>query len=117
MAPMNTDNRLTSSSMKMLAGIAVIAAPIFVNSQSAAAGTIYCGARPDVVALLASDFREQPSSVGVTGDGRLLEVLTNEDGATWSIVLTDSRGQSCIVATGEGWQNRKVDPVMLEPQL
>ncbi len=115
---MNTDNRLiASSSMTMLAGLAVIAVPIVLDTQSAEAGTIYCGARPDVVELLASDFREQPSSVGVTGDGRLLEVLTNEDGATWSIVLTDSRGQSCIVATGEGWQNRKVDPVMLEPQL
>jgi hypothetical protein len=113
---MNTDN-LPISSMKVLAGIAVIAAPIFVSAPSAAAGTIYCGARPDVVALLASDFREQPSSVGVTGDGQLLEVLTNEDGDTWSIVLTDKRGQSCIVATGEGWQNRTVDPVMLEPQL
>jgi hypothetical protein len=114
---MNTDNHLTSSSRKMLAGLAVIAVPIVFATRSAEAGTIYCGARPDVVALLASDFREQPSSVGVTGDGRLLEVLTNEDGATWTIVLTDSRGQSCIVATGEGWQNRKVDPVMLEPQL
>jgi hypothetical protein len=108
---------LTSSSFKMLAGIAVIAAPIVLGAQAAEAGTIYCGARPDVVALLASDFREQPSSVGVTGDGQLLEVLTNEDGATWSIVLTDKRGQSCIVATGEGWQNRKADPVLLEPQL
>jgi hypothetical protein len=113
---MNTDNLLTSS-MKMLASIAAIAVPIVLDAQSAEAGTIYCGARPDVVALLASDFREQPSSVGVTGDGRLLEVLTKEDGATWSIVLTDSRGQSCIVATGEGWQNRKVDPTLLEPQL
>ena len=101
----------------MLAGIASIAAQILLDTHSAAAGTIYCGARPDVVALLASDFREQPSSVAVTGDGQLLEVLTSEENATWSIVLTDSRGQSCIVATGEGWQDRKVDPVMLEPQL
>jgi hypothetical protein len=116
MAPMNTDNFLTSF-MKLLAGLTLIAAPIFVNTQSAAAGTIYCGPRPDVVALLASDFREQPSSVAVTGDGQLLEVLTSEEDATWSIVLTDRRGQSCIVATGEGWQDREVDPVMLEPQL
>ncbi len=114
---MNTNDLLTSISMKMLAGLAVIAALIVLDTQSAAAGTIYCGARPDVVALLASDFREQPSSVGVTGDGQLLEVLTNEDGATWSIVLTDKRGQSCIVATGEGWQDRNPDPAMLEPQL
>ncbi len=114
---MNTDNRLTSSSMKIFSGVAVIAVPIVLDTHSAQAGTIYCGARPDVVELLASDFREQPSSVGVTGDGRLLEVLTNEDATTWSILLTDSRGQSCIVATGEGWQNRKVDPAMLEPQL
>ena len=113
---MNTD-KLLSSSTKMLAGIAIIAAPIFVSAQAAAAGTIYCGARPDVVALLASDFREQTSSVGVTGDGQLLEVLTSEEDATWSIVLTDSRGQSCIVATGEGWQDRKPDSAALEPQL
>ncbi|MFM9842195.1 MAG: hypothetical protein ACKVOI_04405 [Dongiaceae bacterium] len=103
--------------MKILAGFALIAAPVVLGSHSAEAGTIYCGARPDVVALLASDFREQTSSVGVTGDGQLLEVLTNENGATWSIVLTDKRGQSCIVATGEGWQDRNPDPAMLEPQL
>jgi hypothetical protein len=35
MAPMNTDNRLTSSSMKMLAGLAVIAVPIVLDTQSA----------------------------------------------------------------------------------
>jgi hypothetical protein len=103
--------------MKMLAGIALIAPTIAVDTQAAAAGTIYCGARPDVVALLASDFREQPSSVGVTGDGQLIEVLTSEENETWSIVLTDKRGQSCIVATGEGWQNREADSAMLEPQL
>lgn len=113
---MNTEN-LLSSSMKMLTGIAFIAVPIVLDAHAAAAGTIYCGARPDVVALLASDFREQPSSVGVTGDGQLLEVLTSEENETWSIVLTDKRGQSCIVATGEGWQNRKPDAAMLEPQL
>jgi len=113
---MNTDN-LLNSSLRTIAGIAVASMPIILASSPAAAGMIYCGARPDVVALLASDFREQPSSVAVTGDGQLLEVLTSEENETWSIVLTDKRGQSCIVATGEGWQDRKADPVMLEPQL
>ena len=113
---MNT-NILLSTSMKMLAGVALIAATITIDTQAAAGGTIYCGARPDVVELLASDFREQPSSVGVTGDGQLIEVLTSEENETWSILLTDRRGQSCIVATGEGWQNREPDSAMLEPQL
>lgn len=109
--------RSPSHKFHICAGFALAATAMALIAQQASAGTIYCGDRTKVVAMLAADYREQPNSVALTGDGRLLEVLTNDEQQTWSILLTDTHGQSCIVATGESWQNRDAEQSALEPQL
>ncbi len=41
--------------------------------------------------------------MGVTDSGQLLEVLVSRKG-TWTMLVTQPHGPSCIVATGQGWE-------------
>ena len=49
--------------------------------------------------------------MGVTSTGGLVEVLSTDDGDTWTIIVTDPRGQSCLLTHGEGlrWLPRKIE--------
>ena len=51
----------------------------------------------------------------VRKNGKLVEVLTNASGETWSIIITSPQGVSCLVATGEGW--RKLEPQLADPKI
>lgn len=82
----------------------IVAAAIL--PATAGAAPTFCGARGDVLMKLASDFREQPTSAALTSDGQLLEVLRSDSDMTWSIILTNPDGLSCLVATGESWQDK-----------
>ena len=82
----------------------------------AVAAPMYCGPRKDVLARLAVSLHQQPSSVALTSDGQLLEVLKSDTDLIWTILITSPQGLSCVVASGDGWQNRKIDRVVQDPQ-
>ncbi len=69
-----------------------------------------CNKRADVLGHLAKKFHEVPVAIGVTNGGGLVEVLTTEDGSTWTIIVTLPNGISCLVAAGEGWRAVKRKP-------
>lgn len=77
-------------------------APLTVRAQAPAA----CAPRADVLKQLSSKYRENPIAVGVAENGALLEVLASSDGATWTALVTRANGVSCVVMSGEAWQNR-----------
>ena len=62
-----------------------------------------CNDRESVVEFLASKYQERPVALGVTNMGGLVEVLTTENGDTWTIIVTTPRGLSCLVAAGGHW--------------
>jgi hypothetical protein len=49
-----------------------------------------------------TNYQEQSGGVGVANDGSLFEIFTSENG-TWSLLITDGRKISCIVAAGDMW--------------
>ncbi len=63
-----------------------------------------CGPRADVLAQLAKTFDEAPIAVGLADSGALVEVLMSDRGATWTIIVSQPNGTSCLVAAGEAWQ-------------
>ena len=93
-----------------------VGAAIAVFSSAAAAQTQQnqCNTRDSVVSLLGNKYQEAPVAVGVTNTGGLVEVLSTEDGNTWTIIVTTPQGMSCLVAAGEGW--RVKEQVALEPE-
>lgn len=67
---------------------------------------VACSKRADFIAFLQQKYAEAPIAIGVSNDGGIVEVLSTENGETWSILVTAPNGLSCLVAGGEGWQDR-----------
>ena len=61
-----------------------------------------CGERTDVLAYLSTKFEESPIAMGLTSDGKVLEVLASEAGS-WSIIVTMPTGVTCGLSFGESW--------------
>ena len=59
-----------------------------------------CGSHAAVARWLAGQFAEAPMARGIQGDGRLFEIYMAKEGATWTVVVTDTAGESCIVTEG-----------------
>jgi hypothetical protein len=66
-----------------------------------------CGARAEVLKQLSKKFKEAPVAVGLSSGGQLIEVLTSDSGSTWTIIVSQPNGMSCLVADGESWQQLK----------
>jgi hypothetical protein len=102
------------SRVAVIAG-AFIAAVVLAGT--AVASPIYCGPRKALLLKLTNDRDQQPSSVALTNDGQLLEVVKRDSDLAWAILITSPQGLSCIIATGDNWQNKKIDSVVQDPQM
>ncbi len=83
---------------------AALGIALSVTPQAATAAPAACGQRTDIVAFLASEFKEAPIAVGIDSNGNLVEVLSSRSGSTWSVIVTTPNGVSCLVGSGEDWQ-------------
>ncbi len=95
---------------------AVLLGPLGARAQIQTQ-TRQCDQRAKVLGHLAQKYKEAPIAVGVTSSGGIVEVLTTGDGETWTIILSDPNGTSCLIAAGEGWRNLQFDDHDLDPQV
>jgi hypothetical protein len=102
--------------MSKVTKIAAAAVLVATVPGIAVAAPMYCGPRKDVLAKLAGSLHQQPSSVALTSNGQLLEVLKSDTDLVWTILITSPQGLSCVIATGDGWQTMKIDRVVQDPQ-
>jgi hypothetical protein len=100
---------------KFATGVSTATA-VFLFPVLASAAPLLCGERNDVLTKLAADFRERPASVALTNDGQLLEVLKSDSKLTWTILITNPDGVTCLVAAGESWQDKIMDSAA-EPRI
>jgi len=63
-----------------------------------------CGVHNDLVERLSAAFQERRVGYGVIGSEAVIEVFVSA-GGTWTMLMTDVKGRSCIVASGDGWEN------------
>lgn len=84
------------------AAAALIAAPAY--AQSAGPGPA-CVKRADLIKHLEAKYHEAPSAVGIADNGALLEVFSSKSGETWTVTVTMPNGISCMVASGQQWQD------------
>lgn len=85
----------------MAAGLAALL--IGAIALPASATQAICGNHRDVLDRLKQAYSETPVSIGVASNGAIIEVLASSQG-TWTIVMTQPNGVSCLMAVGEGWQ-------------
>ena len=79
---------------------------VAVSHPAAAQTLVACGPHPDVIKALGDRFHETQAATAMTSAGTLLEVLTANDGSTWTIIVSRPDGLSCVVAAGQNWQER-----------
>jgi hypothetical protein len=87
--------------------VGIAAAPAETRAQ------IACGERESVVAKLGENFGEVRRGGGVAGASAVFELWASDKTGSWTILMTDTDGMSCVVATGEGWQD---EPGALSPE-
>jgi len=84
----------------------LIAAAGIVAMTSGAQAQMLCQERDQVLEKLSAGYKEAPIAMGLASNGALIEVLTSaEEGKTWTIIVTQPNGISCVMATGESWQD------------
>jgi len=83
--------------------VKMIALAATVAALPAAAETA-CATRPLFLDRLSRSYAEAPVAMGLVSNGFVLEVLASANGS-WTIILTEPNGTSCVVATGEAWQS------------
>jgi hypothetical protein len=96
--------------------LALIVAALVLPATAADAGTP-CSKRQDLIAQLATKYKEAPVAIGLGSNGNLIEVLTSDDGATWTIIQTAPTGIACMVAAGESWQPKEAQLASADPQI
>ena len=91
---------------KMLFALSLGFAGLIFATQAALAAQ--CAPREQVVAGLATGFDEVRRGAGLTAapDGRaqVVEIFTAASGS-WTIVVTRPDGQTCLVASGQAWED------------
>lgn len=72
-----------------------------------AAAQMACGDRTDILTSLEGKYEEAPVAMGLSNTGGVIEVLSSPEGNTWTIIMTDPNGLSCLIAAGEYWEAAK----------
>ena len=61
-----------------------------------------CGKRADFVEKLNDKFGETLDSAGLENRGSVFEIYKSS-GGSWTILVTQADGSTCVLATGEAW--------------
>jgi hypothetical protein len=64
-----------------------------------------CASREEVVKLLADNFDETPVAGGLSNAGLVVEVFASPDRNSWTMVMKAPTGMTCIIGSGEGWND------------
>lgn len=85
--------------------VALLLAILGTLLSSPAEGQLACGPHDTIARQLLAQFAEIPVGLGLTHDGVLLELYASPDG-TWTALVSNPAGVSCIVTFGVGWQSK-----------
>ena len=90
--------------MRRLIGLAC--ALFFGTLPAAALGAqSQCAPHEEVVKVLNAKFQESQRAIGLINERAMMEVFISKQG-TWTMVVTNESGLSCVMAAGEAWDER-----------
>ena len=80
-----------------------IASALLLSAQSANAQQV-CAPHETVALQLEEKFAELVVGRGLTPNGKAMVELFVSESGSWTMLVSEPSGQSCVVATGEGWR-------------
>tara|TARA_R110002072_G_scaffold27730_12_gene90000 strand:+ start:58 stop:390 length:333 start_codon:yes stop_codon:yes gene_type:complete len=88
-----------------LAALTAAAALLLVTTTDVAAqNSRNCGPREAVVTRLAEGYGETRQSIGIGGNNAVVEVFASADTGSWTITVTAPGGLTCLVASGQAFE-------------
>ena len=60
-----------------------------------------CGDRDKIVGQLQAKYKESHRASGLETDTKMVEIWTSEASGTWTILITQANGISCVAAAGK----------------
>jgi hypothetical protein len=81
-----------------LAAFATILLPMAASAQQ------NCAKRDQVVARLANKYGEVRQSIGLAPNNGVFEIYASQDTGSWTILVTNAKGLSCLVASGQAFE-------------
>lgn len=97
-----------------MAAMTLMTLLVLLLSAGGANAQQVCAARDSTVNQLEGRFDEHVVGRGLAESGKsMIELFVGENGS-WTVVVTDTRGRSCLVASGVSWMQTPLlvgDPV------
>ena len=72
-------------------------------STNAFAVQVQCAKHNQMVGLLSKKYSESPVAMGTVSEDRYMQLFVSSEGS-WTILVTKTDGQACIVAAGHNWE-------------
>ena len=88
----------------MTAKIIALTCATTLLASGATAQTRNCAEHAMVVERLAAGYGESRQSIGIAADNTVVEMFASLETGTWTIVVTQPGGPTCLVASGEAFQ-------------
>ncbi len=103
----------SSPAVRIFSAIALAFLLLIGLAQWSRPATAQSACVPREVALeqLGERHAEIPIAMGLTQDGRVVEIFSSNDGATWTMLVTTPNGMSCLLTSGESWM--KITPALV----
>jgi hypothetical protein len=64
---------------------------------------VQCANHNQMVGLLSKKYSENPIAMGTVNEDRFMQLFVSS-GGSWTILVTKTDGQACIVAAGHNWE-------------
>lgn len=103
--------RVQAAAVALVVASATTAPAVGAENRS---GAVKCAEHKAMVQLLTKKYSETPMGVGTVNQDRFMQLFVSE-GGSWTILVTKTNGESCIVAAGKNWEEvpanfRSLDP-------
>jgi hypothetical protein len=63
-----------------------------------------CAPREAVVSRLATGYGEARQSMGLGANNQVVEIFASKETGTWTITVTSASGVTCLVASGQAFE-------------
>ena len=64
-----------------------------------------CGDRTEMLKNLQQKYGETAHSIALSNAGGVLEVFTNPETGSWTILITNPGRPTCVAGAGKGWED------------
>jgi hypothetical protein len=99
---------MTRKLIRILTGPAFMALAVIAH-PAAAQPRFNCAEHSKIVEFLGSHYSETLLAVGLINEAALLEVYVSK-GGSWTMLVTNVSGRSCVIFAGQNWETVPVGP-------